>query len=85
MHKYQEVTTPQTTRWSWKRNQMNSLLYLNIVFENLLDALHKRMKFQVILMGFLCDLLACRLIDYATSSNVHETGWCEECVSLLPE
>jgi hypothetical protein len=64
---------------------MNSLLDLNIVFENPLDALHKRMKFQMILVGFLCELLAYRLIDYATSSNVRETGWCEECVSLLPE
>lgn len=64
---------------------MNSLLGLNIVFENLLDALHSRMKFQVILVGFLCDLSACRLIDYAASSNFNETGWCEECMSFLPE
>jgi hypothetical protein len=64
---------------------MNSLLGLNIVFENLLDALHNRMKFQVIWVGFLCDLSAYRLTDYATSSNVHETVWCEECMSFLPE
>jgi hypothetical protein len=61
------------------------LLGLNIVFENLLDILHNRMKFQVICVDFLCDLLACRLTDYATRSNVYETDWCEECMSFLPE
>lgn len=58
---------------------MNSLLGLNIIFENLLDDLHNRMKFQVIWVGFLYELLAYRLTDYATSSNVCETCWCEEC------
>lgn len=37
---------------------MNSLLGLNIIFENLLDDLHNRMKFQVIWVGFLYELLA---------------------------